>query len=104
IGQSSGRTAWGALWIQTSISLSADQGASGDSVTATVRGLPGSASARVAWNQSGSSNGTTLCNGTTSSTGTLTCTFTVPAVSAGAYPIVATAGSTSISATFGIAG
>lgn len=104
LGQTSGRTAWGALWVQPSMTLSKDQGAAGDSVTATVRGFPGSSAVRVAWNQSGSSNGTTLCNSTTSSTGSVTCTFNVPSAAAGAYPIVATAGSTTISATFGIGG
>ncbi|MCC6705434.1 MAG: M23 family metallopeptidase, partial [Thermomicrobiales bacterium] len=104
VGQASGRTAWGALWVQPSMTLSKDQGASGDSVTATVRGFPSSTMVRVAWNQSGSSSGTTLCNSTTSSTGSITCTFNVPSAAAGAYPIVATAGSTTISATFGIGG
>jgi hypothetical protein len=104
LGQTSGRIAWGALWVVSQITLSTDQGSPGDTVAATVRGMPGSSSARVAWNQSGTSPGTTLCSGTTSSTGTIVCTFTVPTAAAGAYPIVATVGSTSVSATFSIAG
>jgi hypothetical protein len=104
LGQTSQRIAWGALWIQPSMTLSSDQGASGDSITATVRGLPGSTAARVAWNQSGSSSGTTLCSGTSSSTGSVVCVFDVPTVAAGAYPVVATVGSTTVSSTFGIAG
>ncbi|MEZ4497819.1 MAG: hypothetical protein R2845_13815, partial [Thermomicrobiales bacterium] len=51
VGTTSGISAWGALWIQPSMTLSSDQGAAGDSVTATVRGMPGSSTVRVSWNE-----------------------------------------------------
>lgn len=104
-GASSGISAWGELSILPSVTLSSTQGASGASVTATAKGFAGSSTIRFAWNQSTSTQGTTLCSTTTSSRGNATCSFTVPSSSAGAYPVVATTsdGSTG-SAQFGVAG
>lgn len=104
-GATSGLSAWGELSVQAAVTLSATQGASGTSVTATARGFAGSSAIRFAWNQSTTTQGTTLCSSTTSSKGSATCTFNVPASSAGAYPVVAkTADGTTGSAQFGVTG
>jgi hypothetical protein len=104
-GSKSGISAWGELSIVPSVTLSPTQGASGASVTATAKGFAGSSTIRFAWNQSTSTQGTTLCSTTTTSRGNATCTFTVPSSSAGAYPVVATTtDGTTGSAQFGVAG
>lgn len=104
-GATSGISAWGELSIVPSVTLSSTQGASGASVTATAKGFAGSSTIRFAWNQSTSTQGTTVCSSTTTSKGSATCSFTVPSASAGAYPVVATTSDgTTGSAQFGVAG
>ncbi len=105
VGQTSGLQAFGAFYVTSGVTLSSTQGSPGASVTLTAKGFSASDSVRVGWNQTSSTQGTTLCTGTTSTKGSYSCTFTVPQAVSGAYPIVVTTsnGPTN-SATFGIAG
>ncbi len=86
-GQTSNLVAWGALYVERTVTLSPTGGASGTSVTVTARGFPASESISVGWNKTATVAGTTKCTGTSSSTGNYSCSFVVPTSTAGSYPI-----------------
>ncbi|GIW04877.1 MAG: hypothetical protein KatS3mg059_1497 [Thermomicrobiales bacterium] len=93
VGQTSRLTAWGALYIERVFTLDPQGGAPGTSIGVTIKGFPGNQNITVAWNKTSNNAGTTVCSGTTTSLGNFTCSFSVPQVSAGAYPVVATTSS-----------
>ncbi len=90
-GLTSGARAWGALFIERSVTTSPANGAAGTQVTVTAHGFPAAAAVTVAWNKTSTFAGTTVCTGTTSSKGLYSCTFAVPSGTlAGVYPVAVT--------------
>jgi uncharacterized protein YgiM (DUF1202 family) len=90
-GATSNLQAWSSVTIQSLITFSPTSGAPGESITATVKGFPGSRNVTVAWNQTSASSGTSVCSGTTNAIGAYTCSFAIPSSASGVYPVVATA-------------
>jgi hypothetical protein len=87
IGQQSNTRAWGAIEIQSDVSLSADTAQPGEQVTLTGRGLPPGGSVGAAWNKTAGEPGTLLCDGHADASGRFICRFTAPDSGAGTYPV-----------------
>jgi hypothetical protein len=101
VGQTSKLSAWGALYIERTFTLSATKGAPGTSLSVTANGFASGQAMTIAWNRVAGSNGTSVCSGTTTNKGSFTCSFAIPNVVAGSYPVVAatSAGSATVNVT-----
>ncbi|MDP8909258.1 MAG: M23 family metallopeptidase, partial [Chloroflexota bacterium] len=105
VGTASGIRAWGAIRVLPSVSVSPTSTVVGAQVTISGQGFPAGQSITAAWNKTSTNAGSQLCAGTVSATGTFSCTFTVPATTAGTYPVALTsADGTTQSATVTVTG